>query len=78
MADIKRIKNQREQLGETTIRVVTLLKASPLPSRQAFAVDLFAADSLADRINLAWMIIKGKTYVRGEVAGVDEHETEAV
>ena len=79
LAEAKQTARQRERLGDTTIRVISLLKASPLESRQAFAVDLFKRDPLADRINTAWMIVRGKVSgVRGEAPGVDEHEDEAV
>jgi len=78
MDDARRIRRQRESLGETTIKVVTLLKQSPLESRQAFAVDLLGRDGLGDRINSAWLIIRGKRSDRVDVSRMDEHETEAV
>jgi len=74
LAEAKRIQRQREQLGDTTIRVIGLLQASPLESRQAFGVDLFAKDALADRINTAWLIIRGrKTEPLAVIDDVDEH-----
>jgi len=76
MAEAKCIQRQREQLGDTTVRVISLLKASPLASRQAFGVDLFAADGLGERINTAWLIIRGRK--AEPLAVVDEHEVEAV
>lgn len=75
-AETKRIARQREQLADTTVRVISLLKASPLASRQAFGVDLFAADGLGERINTAWLIIRGRK--AEPLAVVDEHEVEAV
>jgi len=79
LAEAKRIQHQREQLGDTTMRVIALLQASPLESRRNFAVDMFKGDCLADRINTAWLIICGR---RAEplavVDDIDEHEVEAV
>jgi len=79
LAEAKRIQRQREQLGDTTIRVIALLQTSPLESRRSFAVDLFAKDSLADRINTAWIIIRGrKVEPLAVIDDLDEHEVEAV
>jgi len=70
MAENKRISRQREQLGDTTLKVIALLKSSPLINRQTFAVDLFAKDCLGDRINTAWLIIRGRKIERIDF---DEH-----
>ena len=74
LAEAKRIQRQREQLGDTTLRVIALLQASPLESRQVFAVDMFKGDCLADRINTAWIIIRGrKVEPLAVIDDVDEH-----
>jgi len=71
LAEVKQIRRDREQLGATTIKAIALIQQSPLINRQNFAVDLFKEDTLADRINTAWLIIKGKSDVRCEME--DEH-----